>query len=100
MYKVSRPDYMATISALTDIEFVNTPGSFNVTSVNLLKPPTKEGYNVNATVVLKNPTPFSVEMVCLHGYDPQYLDYTNSIIGLRQFQSLHGRLRPRLHRHP
>ena len=64
MYKVSRPDYMVTVSILIDIEFVNTPGSFNVTSVNLLKPPTKEGYNVNATVVLKNPTPFSVEMVC------------------------------------
>lgn len=55
---------MIAVSILIDIEFVNTPGSFNVTSVNLLKPPTKEGYNVNATVVLKNPTPFSVEMVC------------------------------------
>ncbi|KAI9924175.1 hypothetical protein MW887_007125 [Aspergillus wentii] len=42
-------------------EFVNKPGAFNVTSLDLLDPPV-DGYNFNATISVRNPTPFSVEM--------------------------------------
>lgn len=44
------------------LEFVNEQGSFNVTSLELLDPPV-DGYNFNATISVRNPTPFSVEMV-------------------------------------
>lgn len=44
-------------------EYLDEPGSFNVTNVNLLKPATSEGYNVNATVAFRNPSPFIVELV-------------------------------------
>lgn len=44
------------------VDYVNTDGAFNVTSIDLLDPPLN-GYNFNATISLMNPTPFSVEMV-------------------------------------
>jgi len=47
-------------------EYLDTPGSFNVTSINILKPSTPEGYNVNATVAFRNPSPFIVELVRPH----------------------------------
>lgn len=40
--------------------------AFNVTKLDLIDPPTKGGYNVNATLVLNTPTVISVEMVSLH----------------------------------
>lgn len=51
------------VLSLTFLEFVNEQGSFNVTSLKLLDPPV-DGYNFNATISVRNPTPFSVEMVC------------------------------------
>ncbi|CRG82754.1 hypothetical protein PISL3812_00100 [Talaromyces islandicus] len=42
-------------------QFVNSNGAFNVTSINILKPPV-DGYNFNATLSVRNPTPFIVEM--------------------------------------
>ncbi|KAK1146502.1 hypothetical protein N8T08_002931 [Aspergillus melleus] len=42
-------------------EFLNRDGAFNVTDIHILDPP-KKGYNVNATVAFKNPTPFNVEV--------------------------------------
>ncbi|KAJ5161833.1 hypothetical protein N7492_007225 [Penicillium capsulatum] len=39
-------------------EYVNTDGTFNVTSLDLLDPPV-DGYNFNATIALSNPTPFT-----------------------------------------
>ncbi|KAJ5673691.1 hypothetical protein N7507_002818 [Penicillium longicatenatum] len=44
-----------------EAEFVNSNGAFNITSVELLTPGA-DGYNFNATVSLRNPTPFSVQM--------------------------------------
>lgn len=43
-------------------EFVNANDAFNVTSVDLLETPV-DGFNVNATISIRNPTPFIVEMV-------------------------------------
>lgn len=43
-------------------DFVNSNGAFNVTSINILDPPVN-GYNFNATITVRNPTPFTVEMV-------------------------------------
>ncbi|PLB43510.1 hypothetical protein P170DRAFT_513869 [Aspergillus steynii IBT 23096] len=42
-------------------EFLNRDGAFNVTDINILDPPVN-GYNVNATVAFKNPTPFNVQV--------------------------------------
>ncbi|KAJ5174614.1 uncharacterized protein N7482_000491 [Penicillium canariense] len=42
-------------------EFMNSQGAFNITSLELLSPRV-DGYNFNATIALKNPTPFIVEM--------------------------------------
>ncbi|KAJ5692873.1 hypothetical protein N7462_002296 [Penicillium macrosclerotiorum] len=42
-------------------EFVNSEGAFNITSLELLDPEV-DGYNFNATLSLRNPTPFTVEM--------------------------------------
>ncbi|KAJ5912278.1 hypothetical protein N7504_001161 [Penicillium tannophilum] len=42
-------------------EYMNSEGAFNITSVELLTPEV-DGYNFNATISLRNPTPFSVEM--------------------------------------
>lgn len=46
---------------------MNNEGSFNVTNVDLLDPPV-DGYNVNATITIRNPTPYIVEMVRLSHY--------------------------------
>ncbi|KAL4888776.1 xylose isomerase-like protein [Aspergillus ambiguus] len=43
-------------------EFVNSEGAFNVTSLDFSQTPDENGYNVNATVTVRNPTPFMVEM--------------------------------------
>ena len=45
-----------------DLEFINEDGAFNVTSLELLDPPV-DGYNFNATITVRNPTPFIVEIV-------------------------------------
>ncbi|BCR82762.1 DUF3712 domain-containing protein [Aspergillus chevalieri] len=64
-------------------EYLDAPGSFNVTSVNLLKPPTSEGYNVNATVAFRNPSPFIVEIgsvsfnLSISGTSMGYVDIPN-----------------------
>ncbi|KAJ5129771.1 Protein of unknown function DUF3712 [Penicillium bovifimosum] len=42
-------------------DFINSEGAFNVTKVDLLDPPV-DGYNFNATISVRNPTPFIVEM--------------------------------------
>ncbi|KAJ5226499.1 hypothetical protein N7468_007724 [Penicillium chermesinum] len=42
-------------------EFLNSPGAFNVTGIDLLKEKVN-GYNVNATITIQNPTPFTVEL--------------------------------------
>jgi hypothetical protein len=43
-------------------DFVNSQGAFNITKLDLMNPPVN-GFNFNATIALKNPTPFIVEMV-------------------------------------
>ncbi|OQE29181.1 hypothetical protein PENFLA_c004G09270 [Penicillium flavigenum] len=42
-------------------DFINTEGAFNVTSIELLDPPI-DGYNFNATISVRNPSPFIVEL--------------------------------------
>lgn len=44
-------------------EFLNTKGNFNVTGINLFQETDSQGYNVNATVSVRNPSPFIVDMV-------------------------------------
>lgn len=65
MLKVSTATATANLfcMTLTLIEFLNTKGSFNVTGIDLMKEKNDQGYNVNATVSFKNPSPFIVEMV-------------------------------------
>ncbi|KAJ5237219.1 hypothetical protein N7489_007310 [Penicillium chrysogenum] len=41
--------------------FINAEGAFNVTSIELLDPPI-DGYNFNATISVRNPSPFIVEL--------------------------------------
>ncbi|GES65875.1 hypothetical protein ATEIFO6365_0012026700 [Aspergillus terreus] len=43
-------------------EFVNSDGTFNVTNLNFTRTPGENGFNVNATVAVRNPTPFTVQM--------------------------------------
>lgn len=72
-------------------EYLDEPGSFNVTNVNLLKPATPEGYNVNATVAFRNPSPFIVELV---RPNPNLLSQENTNTnppGLCELQPLHKR---------
>ncbi|KAJ5099055.1 hypothetical protein N7532_006056 [Penicillium argentinense] len=63
-------------------EFVNENGAFNVTSLDLLDPPVN-GYNFNATISVRNPTPFSVEMghvtfnLTMGGDELGYVDLPN-----------------------
>ncbi|KAH8426249.1 DUF3712 domain-containing protein [Aspergillus melleus] len=63
-------------------EFLNRDGAFNVTDIHILDPP-KKGYNVNATVAFKNPTPFNVEVgavgfnLTLGDEDLGYIDIPN-----------------------
>ncbi|KAJ6188270.1 hypothetical protein N7519_003178 [Penicillium mononematosum] len=42
-------------------DFINAEGAFNVTSIELLDPPI-DGYNFNATISVRNPSPFIVEL--------------------------------------
>ncbi|KAJ5550491.1 hypothetical protein N7535_001567 [Penicillium sp. DV-2018c] len=42
-------------------DFINSEGAFNVTKIELLDPPV-DGYNFNATISVRNPSPFIVEM--------------------------------------
>lgn len=65
MLKVSTATASTTVlcMVLTLIEFLNMKGSFNVTGIDLMKERNDQGYNVNATVSFKNPSPFIVEMV-------------------------------------
>lgn len=42
---------------------MNAEGAFNVTKLELLDPPV-DGYNFNATISVRNPSPFIVELVC------------------------------------
>ncbi|KAJ5786930.1 uncharacterized protein N7503_012142 [Penicillium pulvis] len=63
-------------------EFMNSNGAFNITSVELLTPEV-DGYNFNATISLRNPTPFSVEMgnvvfnLSMGGSSLGYIDMPN-----------------------
>ncbi|KAJ5523684.1 hypothetical protein N7494_010334 [Penicillium frequentans] len=63
-------------------EFMNSNGAFNITSVELLMPEV-DGYNFNATISLRNPTPFSVEMghvvfnLSMGGSSLGYIDMPN-----------------------
>ncbi|KAJ5226886.1 uncharacterized protein N7469_006892 [Penicillium citrinum] len=67
-------------------EFVNENGAFNVTNLDLLDPPV-DGYNFNATISVRNPTPFSVEMghvifnLTLGGDNLGYVDLPNLKLG-------------------
>ncbi|KAJ5088881.1 hypothetical protein N7456_012497 [Penicillium angulare] len=60
-------------------EFVNSEGAFNITSLDLLQD-NEDGYNFNATLALRNPTPFTVEMghvifnLSMGGSDLGYVD--------------------------
>lgn len=47
---------------LTFAEFVNTQGAFNISSIELMDPPV-DGFNFNATIVVRNPTAFTVQVV-------------------------------------
>ncbi|KAJ5164098.1 Protein of unknown function DUF3712 [Penicillium coprophilum] len=42
-------------------DFINAEGAFNITSIELLDPPV-DGYNFNATISVRNPTPFVIEL--------------------------------------
>ncbi|CAG8187790.1 unnamed protein product [Penicillium salamii] len=42
-------------------EYLNGDGSFNISSIDLLDPPV-DGYNFNATITVKNPGVFSIEL--------------------------------------
>jgi hypothetical protein len=48
---------------LTFTEFINTDGAFNVTRVDILDEPV-DGFNFNATITVRNPSPYIVELVC------------------------------------
>ena len=43
-------------------EYLNGNGSFNISSIDLLDPPV-DGYNFNATITVRNPGVFSIELV-------------------------------------
>ncbi|KAJ5815026.1 hypothetical protein N7474_006803 [Penicillium riverlandense] len=66
-------------------EFVNTPGAFNVTSVDILDNPVN-GFNINATISIQNPTPFIVEMghvtfnLSMAGKSLGYVDLPNLML--------------------
>ena len=54
---------MLTVAGYNVEEYLNTDGAFNVTSVDFMKTKSPEGYNVNATVAFRNPSPFIVDLV-------------------------------------
>ncbi|KAJ5642469.1 hypothetical protein N7490_006469 [Penicillium lividum] len=66
-------------------EFLDNDGAFNITNVDLLSPEV-DGYNFNATVSLRNPTPFKVEMghvifnLTMAGSSLGYVDMPNLIL--------------------
>ncbi|KAJ5259600.1 hypothetical protein N7478_012581 [Penicillium angulare] len=66
-------------------EFVNSPGAFNITSLDLLQD-NADGYNFNATLSLRNPTVFSVEIghvmfnLSMGGSDLGYVDLPNLML--------------------
>ncbi|KAJ6111257.1 hypothetical protein N7486_003492 [Penicillium sp. IBT 16267x] len=66
-------------------ELVNSNGAFNITSVELLTPEV-DGYNFNATISLRNPAPFSVEMgnvvfnLSMGGSSLGYIDMPNLML--------------------
>lgn len=63
-----------TIAAYNVNKFLNTKGNFNVTSVDFLREKNEQGYNVNASVSVKNPSPFTVDVVRFH-ISSSYLKY-------------------------
>ncbi|KAJ5197982.1 uncharacterized protein N7498_007099 [Penicillium cinerascens] len=68
-----------------EVYFLNENGAFNVTSVDLLDPPV-DGFNVNATMTIRNPTPFIIEMghitfnLSMGGSDLGYIDLPNLML--------------------
>lgn len=48
-------------------DFVNSEGAFNVSRIDLMVPPV-DGYNFNATITVRNPTPFTVEVVSIYAW--------------------------------
>ncbi|KAJ5925788.1 hypothetical protein N7454_007298 [Penicillium verhagenii] len=63
-------------------EFVNSNGAFSITKVDLLSPEV-DGYNFNATVSIRNPTPLTVELghvvfnLSMGGSSLGYIDMPN-----------------------
>ncbi|CEJ56143.1 hypothetical protein PMG11_02364 [Penicillium brasilianum] len=66
-------------------DFVNSQGAFNITSLELLNP-SVNGFNFNATLAIRNPTPFIVEMghvtfnLSLGGSNLGYVDIPNLML--------------------
>ncbi|KAJ6111838.1 hypothetical protein N7523_007899 [Penicillium sp. IBT 18751x] len=76
---------MMNMNGYNVTEFVNANDAFNVTTVDLLDTPV-DGFNVNATISLRNPTPFIVEMghvtfnLSMGGSDLGYVDLPNLML--------------------
>ncbi|CAI7651013.1 unnamed protein product [Penicillium crustosum] len=66
--------------------FMNAEGAFNVTKIELLDPPV-DGYNFNATISVRNPSPFIVELghvtfnLTLGGSDLGWVDLPYLFLG-------------------
>ncbi|KUM63940.1 hypothetical protein ACN42_g3155 [Penicillium freii] len=67
-------------------DFMNAEGAFNVTKLELLDPPV-DGYNFNATISVRNPSPFIVELghvtfnLTLGGSDLGWVDLPYLFLG-------------------
>ncbi|OQD70684.1 hypothetical protein PENPOL_c001G03510 [Penicillium polonicum] len=67
-------------------DFMNAQGAFNVTKLELLDPPV-DGYNFNATISVRNPSPFIVELghvtfnLTLGGSDLGWVDLPYLFLG-------------------